>query len=293
MTKIKKKKLDSISHMELNFGGFSFTHVTPPGCSTEILAHPNYPKQRSIELSVFNEHRYAFFYWSKWTQEHVFENDRINHPPSLITLDWHQDLARPTTTEKKWLRKLNLSNNRDVALYSWANLGTLNDRHIMAAAYLNLIGDIYVHCRQGDDDCWGDEYLKDRFGNLHTVRKFKQFEELEAHMLQSDVMNVYFDLDLDFFTIDNPLNVGQKKNSYTYVPDTQIREMLSINRPLIAWIFERLWGITIALEPEHSGGFLKSQRLFALIDQIYFKPSLFTKIPGNWEKSTRWRHLSI
>jgi hypothetical protein len=264
--------------------------VVPPGSLTQYLDHPHY-SHLGIELSIFNDHRYAFYFWNKWTQHNVFEMDRINCPPDLITLDWHQDLRLPTTEEKRWLRNLDLTNNQDVALYSWANLGKWNDTHIMAAAYLNIIGDVYVHCRQGRNKDWDDEYIKDKNGNIHTIKKFKKYDELESHLLSSDVVNVYFDIDLDFFTINNPLSWGQGGTAYTYLPNNTIKKMLGIERPLISWIFQRLWGITIALEPEFTGGLMKSQSYLNLIDQLYFSPSLFTKIPGHLSQSTQWKHL--
>lgn len=275
--------------MKLHFKNDEY--LIPPGTLKTSLSHPHYKNARSIELSVFNEHRYAFFFWNKWTQQ-LIESDRINYPPSLVTLDWHQDLVSPTSTEKEWLSKLNLNSNKDVALYSWANLGTLNDTHIMAAAYLNLIGDVYVHCRQGSfEDHWKDRSIKDKYGREHVIKKFKKFKDLEEALLKSDEANVYFDIDLDFFTIDNPLQMGSRSEEYSYVSKKKIKEMLSPDSTLMKWVFQRIQGITIALEPEHTGGLLKSNQLFSLIDSIWFQPSLFTKYPGNWDKQTKWKHL--
>jgi hypothetical protein len=218
--------------------------------------------------------------------------DSINYPPSLITLDWHQDLVYPTDGEKEWLKELNLSNNKDVALYSWANLSNLNDTHILAAAYLNIIGDIYVRCRQGKfDRNWEGREFIDRYGNSHIIKKFKKYKDLESCLLQSKENNVYFDIDLDFFTLNNPLQVGGGSGNYTYLSDNSIKEMLNYDNPLIQWIFQRLQGITIATEPEHTGGLLKSNKLLNLINNIWFKPPLFTSRPGKWDKETQWKHL--
>lgn len=270
---------------------FSYdTHcVTPPNTTVEILAHPVYHKSVAIELAAFAEHRYAFFFWAKWTRK-LIEADRITRPPALVSLDWHQDLAWPIRTEKGWLRNLDLANNRDVALYAWANLSPINDTHIMAAAYLNLIGDVYVHCRQGrHEEYWKDQKFRDRYGNIHVVRKFKEYDKLEEHLLNADVGNVYFDIDLDFFTIQNPLN-GAGRN-FTYLSDNAIREMLEIERPLIQWIFQRLQGFTIATEPEHTGGLLRSNKYLALISKLYFTPALFANYGEQWKRSCRWKHL--
>lgn len=69
--------------------------------------------------------------------------------------------------------------------------------------------------------------------------------------------------------------------------------MLDYETPLMQWIFQRLQGITIATEPEHTGGLLKSNKLLSLINNIWFKPSLFTSRPGKWDKETQWKHLRI
>lgn len=263
-------------------------YVTPPGTLVEILAQPS-GRGSAVELAVFAEHRFAFFFWTKWTNK-LIKEVRINHPPALVTLDWHQDFIFPTKTEKAWLRSLDIKNNKDVSLFSWANLRPLNDDHIMSAAYLNQIGNTYVLCRQGEGkDWWVDEKLKDRFGNIHLIKKFKEYDELEAHMIKSNEQNVYFDIDLDFFTINNPYNgVGKE---FTYLTDRLIRDMLRIDRPLIQWIFERMQGFTIATEPKHTGGLFHSNKFLGLIDNIYFQPSLFTTYGENWRKSCRWKHL--
>lgn len=262
-------------------------YVRPPGTLIELLNHPDEAQNETVELALFNEHRYAFFFWNKWRNELL--EDSIAEPPCLVTLDWHQDLMWPDETEKKWLDELDLSNNRDVSLYSWANLTPINDGQIMAAAYLNLVGNIYVHCRQGKNESkWKEVEFTDKFGNIHTVRKFKTYDGLENHMLQSDEKKVFFDIDLDFFTLNNPYNgVG---NSYSYLKDPEIKAMLAVKRPLIEWIFKRMCGFTIAIEPEHCGGLLKAHKLLNVIDQLYFTPSLFANYGSNWSKSTEWKH---
>jgi hypothetical protein len=272
--------------MKLPFPNIEY--VTPPGSMVQILSHPINRNEECIELALFNDHRYAFFYWNKWTQKLIVENQLLKSP-CLISFDWHQDLMFPDDREKKWLDKLNLLNNVDVSLYAWANLTPINDGQIMAAAYLNIIGDIYVLCRQGIiESDWEDEFFIDRFGNKHTIKKFKEYKELENYLLHSGESNVYFDIDLDFFTLDNPLN-GIGKN-FTYLKNKDIIEMLSLERPLIKWIFERVRGFTIAIEPEHTGGLLKANKLLSLIDKLYFNPSLFQNHAWLYEKNTKWKH---
>lgn len=274
-----------ISKQELYFRNLEY--VQPPGTLTQLLGHPH-RDYGTLEVAVFNEHRYAFYFWNKWTN-YLIENDSITHAPCLVTLDWHTDLAWPTDDQMKWLNKLDTSNNLNTSLYSWANLSGLNDEQIIAAAYLNKIGNIYVHCRQGNFvEDWEDTIYKDKYGYKHLIKKFKKFEDLESHLLRSDEQNVYFDIDLDFFTLKNPLNGEGKK--FTYLTDSEIRKMLDPKRPLINWIFKRLTGFTIALEPEHTGGLTQSNRLMDLLNQIYFAPALFTNCGEHWKMSCNWKH---
>lgn len=259
-------------------------YIKPPGTLVDNLPHPYFGQHKSVEIAIFNDHRYAFFFWNKWNKWNIEINEE--RPPCLVSLDWHQDLVFPDNYEKNILDKLDLNQNKDVALFSWFDLRSLNDTHILAAAYLNLIGNIYVHCRQGTFE---DEFFTDKFGNPHVIKKFKEFEEMESYLLTSNESNVFFDIDLDFFTIDNPLNGKGKK--FTYLKRNEIIEMLSSDRKLITWIFERLKGFTIAVEPEHTGGLLKADRLLNLINQIYFKPELFVNYAWQWDKHTNWKHL--
>jgi len=275
--------------LQLNFRDLDYVH--PPGSLTQILAHPDPEKNEAIELALFQEHRYAFFFWNKWTQKLRKNLAYSNTAPCLVTFDWHQDLAWPTSEQKKWLDDLDLSNNRDVALYSWANLTHINDEQIMAAAYLNLIGNIYVLCRQGKQPAhWEDKVFTDKFGNTHTVKKFKTYDAVESHLLKSEEQKVYFDIDIDFFVLDSPLSGTGKR--FSYLKKNDIVAILDHDRPLISWIFKRMQGFTIATEPEHTGGLMKSNKFLNLLNRIYFKPGLFTSIPGKWHKGTQWKHLN-
>ena len=251
-------------------------YIVPPGSKKQILYHPM-KENGVVELAFFEEHRYAFFYWLQWKRKINPES-----PPCLVSLDWHQDLCYPCDTEKEWLSKLDQTNDGDVALFCWAKLAGNNDGHILSAAYLNIIGNIYVHCRQGNfDSDWEDETLLDIYGNKHTIKKFKTPAELEQYLTSTDEIRTYFDIDLDFFTIDNPYNgVGRK---YTYMDKKGMVNLLSTQNSVIEWIFHRLVGFTIATEPEHCGGLLRSNKLLDMINRIYFYPDLFTQ-------NCQWRH---
>lgn len=243
-------------------------YIIPPGSNKQILSHP-IKNNEVVELAIFQEHRFAFFFWLQWTRKL-----NGNSPPCLVSLDWHQDLYHPDETEKDWLAQLDQKDDEEVALFSWAKLAGNNDGHILCAAYLNLIGNIYVHIRQPKfEEEWEDEELIDINGNKHIIKKFKTFEALEAHLLSSVETQVYFDIDLDFFTFNNPYN--GRGNKYTYMKRSEMINILSLERPLINWIFNRLSGFTIATEPEHCGGLLKSNEILDIINTIYFKPDLF------------------
>lgn len=88
--------------MDLHF--HKYEYVTPPGSLSQLLSHPYYGDRKSIGTSIFNDRRYAFFFWNKWTQK-LMNEDSISYSPSLVThsLDWHQDLVCPTDGEKDCL----------------------------------------------------------------------------------------------------------------------------------------------------------------------------------------------
>jgi hypothetical protein len=140
-----------------------------------------------------------------------------------------------------------------------------------------------VHCRQATfSGAWEDEELIDKYGNVHIIKKFKAFEELESFLLKSNEEKVFLDIDLDFFVLDSGLHNGTF--NFTYLQKDRINEMLHSERPLIRWIFERLQGFTIATEPEHCGGILKSNEFLTIINRLFFKPDLFSP-NANW----RWK----
>ncbi len=119
-------------------------------------------------------------------------------------------------------------------------------------------------------------------GNTHRIKKFKTLKDIEQHLLITTENQVYFDIDLDFFTINNPYS--GKGNKFTYMTKQQIVNLLSVDTPFIQWIFKRLVGFTIATEPKHCGGILQSNKILDTINMIYFKPDIFTE-------NCNWRHM--
>ncbi len=252
----------------------NMTHY-PPGTSLVYLIHPYYLHRESISLAMFNDHRFAFYFWSLWAKKQQSLID-------LVTLDWHQDLVYPGDSQKEELKALNTENTFETAFYAWARLSRLNDNHIAAAMYKNIIGNVYVICKQ-DMDCRGyDENIIDMFGNIHFIKKFTTTYEAYDYLMNTKIDNVFLDIDLDFFTIENPsTNCIQKT---TFVKEAEIKEIIDSQSQFMWWILQRIKGFTIAFEPEFTGGYAKSMRLFSIIEKTLFTGSVF-------RNTTTWRHL--
>lgn len=244
----------------------------PPNTVTQILGHAS-GRNEAIELALFNDHRFAFYFWAKWNQKFL-------KPFDLVTFDWHQDLVYPEEFQKKELERIDLKNLGEVSYFSWARLNPLNDTHIMSSAYLNHIGDIWVLCKQGDN--WEEEYIYDFLGQKHTVRKFKTAKELWHEIKTYTIERLYFDIDLDFFTIEN--DTSNSDLFYSYETNKFIEELLSPNNELTNWILKRTEGLTIALEPGCTGGISKSLEILSVIETFWFKQSI-------GPRNNNWKHL--
>jgi hypothetical protein len=242
-----------------------------PNADYSILQHPS-GLDESLEVALVKDHRFVFYFWFKWWKE-------INEPYPLITIDWHKDLCAPSDIEKEDLKNLNLNSYKDVAFFSWDKLNRLNDGHILAASYLNIIGDIYVLCKQ---DNISKESFKDYQGNEHKVVCFHSIEKLYEEVLEKNFSNLYFDIDLDYFTESEDICGGGE--NLKLMSDNDILSILNPNSNFIKWIFERIRGMTIATEPKFCGGLRNSNYLYSLLDDTFFKPQLFSK-------KCRWKHL--
>jgi hypothetical protein len=250
-----------------------------PNADYAIIEHPN-GQNDAIEIGLVKDHRFVFYFWFKWWKETTRKlENKIAQAPSLITIDWHRDLCAPCEVEKQDLTNLNLDSYKEVALFSWDKLNQLNDGHILAAAYLNLIGDIYVLCKQEGTE---DENFIDHWGNEHKIKCFDSKEDLLDELLQNDINEIYFDIDLDYFTeSDDPCGGGE---DLTLMEDEDIISLLDINSAFMKWIFNRMEGMTIATEPKWCGGLVNSNKIYKLIDDTLFNFQLFSK-------NAKWKHL--
>lgn len=242
-------------------------NILPPGSAKSILAHPTDPFDKAIEAAVFQEHRFAFYFWARWALEAREHRGQPFEAPDLITLDWHQDLCAPSPGEQADLRALNFSDLNEVALFSWLRLHPHNDGHILAAAYAGLIGDIYVLCKHEDD--WLTEF-NDLHGRTHRTVVCHSLKGLLAAL--PAIRPTYFDVDLDYFT-DSDDDMGGGDN-VRLVPDRKVRATFDPRGPLMRAVFPRIAGMTIATEPKWCGGARASNHLFDILDRTLFDPPL-------------------
>lgn len=253
-----------------------------PNADYEIMSHPN-GTDNTIEIGLVKDHRFAFYFWFKWWKKTTRKlKENVKKAPSLVTIDWHRDLFSPSESEQEDLMNLNLNSYKEVALFSWDKLNQLNDGHILSAAYLNLIGDIYVLCKQeGDDD--SEESIIDHWGNEHKIICCKSIEELFRELSQYSIDKIYFDIDLDYFTESNdPCGGGE---NVRLMSDSEITSILDIDSEFMKWIFQKMEGMTIATEPDFCGGVSNSNKIYNLVDSSLFNNYLFSK-------NAIWKHLS-
>lgn len=245
-------------------------YMRPPGTYYDIVAHPT-DAERAIEVAVVQDHRFAFFYWLKWRRN---RNEQLA-PPSLVSLDWHQDLAAPCDIECEWLRDLNTNDYKAVSFFCWDKLHCHNDGHILAAAYLNIIGDIHVVQKQSAASV---EYFKDITGGTHTIYCYESIDTLIEVVSSQEHTSVFFDIDLDYFTESSDSCGGGR--DVTLVPAADIRRCLHPDGKLLSWVLPRMCGMTIATEPEFCGGLANSNNLFGVLDGTLFDPPLLSHRTG-------------
>lgn len=249
----------------------------PPGCKSSILGHPT-GKNEAVEVAIFPEHRYAFFFWASWTHK----NNWYNEPPALISFDWHEDLCPIDEDEQAVLQNLDLGDRRQLALCCWETLNPLNDGHIAAAVYSNVVGDVFVVRKQDGTD-GATTTMSDRYGNTHSVRCFDTVQALLGCLNDERIDHAYFDVDLDYFT-ESPDADGGGANVILVNRDV-VRAMLDPRGSMMQWLFPRLAGMTIATEPEFCGGINNSNTLMSWLGETLFEPQLLAPDSG-------WRHLT-
>ena len=247
-----------------------------PGSYQVTLRHPSGKADRYIELAVFQEHRYSFYYWAKWTRE--LRNDGDGAPPHLVTIDWHRDLAPPGEKEIESLDEIARTgyDRKVLREFTLNTLDAHNDSHILSAARCNLIGDVILLKNYGSDqsDTW-----KDYEENIHNILEFRKLKDFTSHLLKTGGTRLYLDIDVDFF-VKNKVAPYQVTDVQIY-EDREIRSIINPGSPLFGFLFDMISGITIATEPRYCGGVRNSNHVLnVLLDQL-FTPAF------------AWKHLSL
>lgn len=245
-------------------------NLMPPGTYLERLSHPNGSSSEMMELAIFKEHRFSFYFWNRWFQQ----TEDLAKPPTLVTVDWHRDFAPPSPSERNTLEHLDLGDEDAVAKKVWAAMDNHNDSHLLSAAYLNIIGDVFLLKNYGDAQ---QHTFNDRKNKEHEIHEFRSYEEFERAISHANPSSVILDIDLDFF-VNGKAHSHQLKNVQIYEED-EVAEIINNNSPLFKHLFNSLEGITIAAEPRYCGGILKSNQILTMVMK-----QLFTR-------ELRWKHL--
>lgn len=244
--------------------------LIPPGTYLEKVPHPDGTSSKSMEVAIFTEHRFAFYFWNRWLRD---LNDN-REPPCLLTIDWHRDMAPPSESEKKDLKNLDLTRQQEVARFVWSRMDTHNDSHLLSAAYLNLVGDVFLLKNYGERQ---HSTFIDCHSNRHQIFEYGSFTDLQEAVLDKGGDVFFLDVDLDFF-IRNKVAAHQLQEVATY-SDEEISALINNESPLFTYLYDRLAGITIATEPRYCGGILKSNRILDAVLGSLFTPDM------------QWKHL--
>jgi hypothetical protein len=100
--------------------------------------------------------------------------------------------------------------------------------------------------------------------------------------VKSKIEHLFFDIDLDYFTIEN--STSNDKHRFTYMKDRDINDIFNPDDDFMRWIFKRMDGFTIALEPEHVGSIIKTLKYLTLLNKLLFNGSIL-----HWD--CEWKHL--
>lgn len=157
----------------------------------------------------------------------------------------------------------------ELANFVWARMNPNNDGHILSAVYLDLIEDVIVLNHQGEyDNHEAHGTYKDMNGKPHQIHEYDDYHLFTTAVLGSSTSNVMLDIDLDFCVSvegdSNPIA------GWEYLSEGQIRKVFNPHSDLFAFIYERLAGMTIALEPHHCGGLRNCLAFLKIIEDQFW-----------------------
>lgn len=198
--------------------------------------------------------------------------------PLLVTIDWHQDLAPPSEQEMEELGRLNLSDDNEVHEFCRDRMNPFNDGHILSAAWLGIISDIVVICKQRFRSL---DQFRDYGGNTHSIRKFTTFDIAYAEIGKYD--RVILDIDLDYFTESESFRGGDP--DVRLDPDEEIRSVLNPHSDFFQSVFNRFLGMTIATEPGFCGSLENARHVLAILNDQFFNAPLT-------DPECNWKHLA-
>lgn len=255
------------------------SHINPPGCYSNFLKTPypvdNDSNKGSIEVGVFYEHRFAFYYWMKWRMKRCLEYKEELHSfkaPNLVTMDNHDDFGADCGDFlKEDIIELNKTKNLgEIALFVWAGLRSSNDGHILPAVWLNVIGDVYLittQVRQKEEI----RCIKDCFDNSHNIHYVNDLGEFAKRWERSDYNNrtkdIYWDIDLDYFTKDDYYNGP-------IMSEEEICNVFETGKDGTHIILNAIAGLTFALEPKHSRGLFTALKFYSIWEKIFLTGNL-------------------
>jgi hypothetical protein len=244
--------------------------LAPMGAYISIMKHP-FTKD-AIEVAVFHEHRIAFYYWALWSTGIKYSKPPISPPPTLVSFDWHEDTVAPNEVEKEELKNLDLGKMGEIAFFSWAKLHPHNDGHILSAAYLNLISDIFLVRKQEPD---AHQPFMDMFGSTHKIYSFDNVKDMyDSLKKHTGIDKVYLDIDLDYFT-ESPDSSGGG-TELSLVSTDEIIATLDHQSDIMQFILPRLSGMTIAIEPEFCGGYSSAMSIYQNVEKTMFNGQLLS-----------------
>jgi len=244
-------------------------HTTPPGTYIDILGSP-VGKDEAIEVAILNEHRFAFYYWLKWTNAIKGKSYEI---PSLVSIDWHNDLTNLDGLDLDQLDLLDLSNLEKASFFTWARINPLNDTHITSALRLNLIKDVYVLSKQPTFENSKTSEFKDKFGNSHIIKISDNTIDFENSIKGISENSLYFDIDLDYFMTSKDL-CGDEG---IIMERSIILKILDPKSNLFKLVYEKIRGFTIAREPKWCNGIKNSNTIMDILNENLFGSTLLTK----------------
>lgn len=245
----------------------------PPGTFRELLSHPGKGDQH-IEKAVIMEHRFAFFFWMKWRNVLQEKNRLRQSAPTLVTIDWHRDLAPPQEGLKQQLLELNQTNLSEVSNFIWARFDQTNDGHILCATWLNIVGDIILLKNSAGEM---QDTVTDHKGKEHSIYEFRDFNRFQDFMLEREDKNIFFDIDLDYFI--HGKGKRMYSDDFSRYTDEEIKSIIDYTHPVFKHMLPRMDGITIAQEPGYCGGIRNSCQIMEIVHSQLF------------DERNNWRHL--